>query len=208
MLFEIKVSIATLGLAGGTLIAGFYGMNLENFIEDTNWGFAAVTGSSAIFSAWLCVYGLKKLRKVQKVRMWGESGMEPFGAASAGRSATARLEAMGGGPRNWRTEALEALAMGEERKRKLESRYGTAAGRPLSGAGTGPVLWPGMEGLGLHKLNTKMDTTADVLETNSDADDSNPRSSPSSRSRSSSQTASDPISINNASAVGLKKKKG
>ncbi|KAK5941637.1 magnesium ion transporter [Knufia obscura] len=197
MLFEIKVSIATLGLAGGTLIAGFYGMNLENFIEETNWGFAAVTGSSAIFSAWLCVYGLKKLRKVQKVRMWGESGMESFSAASAGRSATARLEAMGGGPRNWRTEALEALAMGEERKRKLESRYGTAAGRLLAGAGTGPVLWPGMEGLGLHKLNTK--ATSEVEDTNSDADDSG--------SSSSLREKPSTVRVKDDTAIGLKPKK-
>ncbi|KAK5082535.1 magnesium ion transporter [Exophiala xenobiotica] len=211
MLFEIKVSIATLGLAGGTLVAGFYGMNLENFIEETNWGFSAVTGFSIAFSAWLCVYGLRKLRKVQKVRMWGESGMEP-GPYSSGsvRSATARLEALGamgmGAKGNWRTEALEALAMGEERKRKLESRYGTSAGRPLSGAGTGPVLWPGMEGLGLHKLNLNAKTNAagEVEDTNSDADTLELNSSP---RREGSSSSSSTVRIKDDTAIGLSERK-
>jgi len=226
MLFEIKVSIATLGLAGGTLVAGFYGMNLENFIEETNWGFSAVTGFSIAFSAWLCVYGLRKLRKVQKVRMWGESGIEPgpYSAGSA-RSATARLEAlsgamgMGGGAAknmgNWRTEALEALAMGEERKRKLESRYGTGAGRPLAGAGTGPVLWPGMEGLGLHKLNVNAKTNGvgEVEDTNSDADalpdSSGPRREgpPSPSSRPSPSPSSSTVRIQDDTAIGLRERK-
>lgn len=69
MLLELKFSVGTLGLAMGTFLAGLYGMNLENFIEDTNWGFAAVTGTSAAFSLLVCWYGLIKLRRVQRVKM-------------------------------------------------------------------------------------------------------------------------------------------
>jgi len=69
MLLDLKFSVGTLGLAMGTFLAGLYGMNLENFIEETNWGFGAVTAVSSIFSLLVCWYGLIKLRKVQRVRM-------------------------------------------------------------------------------------------------------------------------------------------
>lgn len=69
MLLELKFSVGTLGLAMGTFIAGLYGMNLENFIEETNWGFSGVTGASVLFSLIVCWYGLGKLRKVQRIKM-------------------------------------------------------------------------------------------------------------------------------------------
>jgi magnesium transporter len=69
MLLEIKFSVGTLGLAMGTFLAGLYGMNLENFIEETHWGFGSVTGISVIFSLIVCWYGLTKLRRVQRIKM-------------------------------------------------------------------------------------------------------------------------------------------
>ncbi len=72
MLLELKFSIGTLGLAMGTFLAGLYGMNLENFIEETNWGFAGVTSVSVAFSLLVCYFGLIKLRKVQRVTMRSE----------------------------------------------------------------------------------------------------------------------------------------
>ncbi|EFY93126.1 inner membrane magnesium transporter MRS2 precursor [Metarhizium acridum CQMa 102] len=69
MLLDLKFSVGTLGLAMGTFLAGLYGMNLENFIEETNWGFGAITGMSTIASVMVCWYGLIKLRKVQRIKM-------------------------------------------------------------------------------------------------------------------------------------------
>ncbi|KAG6034249.1 magnesium ion transporter [Claviceps citrina] len=69
MLLDLKFSVGTLGLAMGTFLAGLYGMNLENFIEETNWGFSAVTGISSLASIMVCWYGLIKLRKVQRIKM-------------------------------------------------------------------------------------------------------------------------------------------
>lgn len=69
MLLEIKFSVGTLGLAMGTFLAGLYGMNLENFIEETHWGFGSVTGISIFFSLIVCWYGLTKLRRVQRIKM-------------------------------------------------------------------------------------------------------------------------------------------
>lgn len=72
MLLDLKFSVGTLGLAMGTFLAGLYGMNLENFIEETNWGFGGVTGFSMLFSLLVCWYGLAKLRKVQRIKMMSE----------------------------------------------------------------------------------------------------------------------------------------
>ena len=132
MLLDLKFSIGTLGLAGGTLIAGLYGMNLENFIEETNWGFGSVTVVCFGLTAIISVYGMRKLRKIQKVRMWGE------GVGSDERRAR-RV----GNRWNWRNEAMESHAT--QNAWKMQHK-GAAAGNG------GPVLWPGMEGLGMHKL--------------------------------------------------------
>ncbi|KAJ6444113.1 inner membrane magnesium transporter MRS2 [Purpureocillium lavendulum] len=83
MLLDLKFSVGTLGLAMGTFLAGLYGMNLENFIEETNWGFGAVTGVSSVFSLLVCWYGLVKLRKVQRIKMLsGERPTMPRGSLS------------------------------------------------------------------------------------------------------------------------------
>lgn len=74
MLLDLKFSIGTLGIGSGAFIASLYGMNLKNFIEESDLGFIGVTGWSFLFAAVVCSYGLKKLRKVQRVSMWGERG--------------------------------------------------------------------------------------------------------------------------------------
>jgi magnesium transporter len=74
MLLDLKFSIGTLGIGSGAFIAALYGMNLKNFIEESHLGFWAVTGWSVVFAAMVCGYGLTKLRKVQRVSMWGEAG--------------------------------------------------------------------------------------------------------------------------------------
>ncbi|KAK3335719.1 hypothetical protein B0T19DRAFT_377689 [Cercophora scortea] len=71
MLLDLKFSVGTLGLAMGTFLAGLYGMNLENFIESSHWGFGSVTAVSTFFSLLVCWYGLVKLRKVQRVKIGG-----------------------------------------------------------------------------------------------------------------------------------------
>ena len=74
MLLDLKFSIGTLGIGSGAFVAALYGMNLKNFIEESDLGFWGVSGISAVFAAVVCTYGLHKLRKVQRVRMWGEGG--------------------------------------------------------------------------------------------------------------------------------------
>lgn len=72
MLLDIRFSIFTLGIGAGTFVAALYGMNLKNFIEESNIGFWGVSGISAALSVAVLMYGLGRLRKVQRVSMWGE----------------------------------------------------------------------------------------------------------------------------------------
>ncbi|KAG4436699.1 hypothetical protein IFR05_007813 [Cadophora sp. M221] len=74
MLLDLKFSIGTLGIGSGAFVAALYGMNLKNFIEESDIGFWGVTGWSMVFAGVVCAYGLTKLRKVQRVSMWGEGG--------------------------------------------------------------------------------------------------------------------------------------
>ena len=74
MLLDLKFSIGTLGIGSGAFVASLYGMNLKNFIEESDLGFLGVTAWSFIFAAMVCTYGLKKLRRIQRVSMWGEQG--------------------------------------------------------------------------------------------------------------------------------------
>ena len=72
MLLDLKFSIGTLGIGSGAFIASLYGMNLKNFMEESHLGFMGVTTWSFVFAALVCGYGMTKLRKVQRVSMWGE----------------------------------------------------------------------------------------------------------------------------------------
>lgn len=74
MLLDLKFSILTLGTTVGMFIAALYGMNLENFIEETNYGFFGISALCAILTVASSIWGLRRLRKVQRVSMWGESG--------------------------------------------------------------------------------------------------------------------------------------
>ena len=90
MLLDLKFSIGTLGIGSGAFVASLYGMNLKNFIEESDLGFWGVTAWSFVFAAVVCVYGLKKLRKVQRVSMWGER-------AGGGRSNWSDVRMLGEG---------------------------------------------------------------------------------------------------------------
>ena len=80
MLLDLKFSIGTLGIGSGAFIASLYGMNLKNFLEDSPLGFIGVTSWSFVFAGLVCAYGLTKLRRVQRVSMWGERGSKSRGS--------------------------------------------------------------------------------------------------------------------------------
>lgn len=85
MLLDLKFSIGTLGIASGAFIASLFGMNLKNFLEESDLGFLGITGTSVVFVALICGYGMKKLRRVQRVSMWGEGGLGKNLGGTSGR---------------------------------------------------------------------------------------------------------------------------
>lgn len=72
MLLDLKFSIGTLGMGTAAFFASLFGMNLKNFMEDSNFGFGGVTACSFLVAALVSMYGLKRLRRVQRVSMWDE----------------------------------------------------------------------------------------------------------------------------------------
>jgi magnesium transporter len=85
MLLDLKFSIGTLGISAGMFIAALYGMNLENFIEESSYGFFGVSGICTVLSVLACAYGFRKLRAVQRLSMWGEGGMRRRAQAASRR---------------------------------------------------------------------------------------------------------------------------
>lgn len=69
MLFELKVTIYTLGLTMATLLPAFYGMNLQNYIEESYYGFGAVVVVSIIQGLLFTKWNFKRLHSVQKMAM-------------------------------------------------------------------------------------------------------------------------------------------
>jgi magnesium transporter len=71
MLLDVKLSIGMLGLSSGTMIAGLYGMNLINGIEDASWGFPVMASCCFGVSAIFMLYGSAKLRKLNTMKIQG-----------------------------------------------------------------------------------------------------------------------------------------
>ncbi|KAJ4356054.1 magnesium ion transporter [Didymosphaeria variabile] len=74
MLLDLRFSILTLALTAGTFVAALYGMNLKNFIEESDFGFWGVSAWCTVFGGIVAVYGIRKLRRVQRLSMWGHGG--------------------------------------------------------------------------------------------------------------------------------------
>ncbi|EGW34437.1 uncharacterized protein SPAPADRAFT_49480 [Spathaspora passalidarum NRRL Y-27907] len=74
MLFELKITVYTLGFTVATLVPAFYGMNLKNYIEESNFGFGAVIVISLIQGLLITWMNFNKLHKVQKLTMMGTRG--------------------------------------------------------------------------------------------------------------------------------------
>ncbi|KAF4551826.1 Mitochondrial inner membrane magnesium transporter mrs2-like protein [Elsinoe fawcettii] len=116
MLLDLKFSIGTLGIGAGTFVAALYGMNLKSFIEEWDFGFPLVSLTCAIFTAIACVYGLRKLRRVQRLSMWGEGDLSDRGIREGRRSwRGGEDEVHNNGPGSWRE--VEPVA---EQVRKME----------------------------------------------------------------------------------------
>jgi len=68
MFLEARIAIHTLGLAAGTLIAGLFGMNLVNYMEESPYGFFAMTAVCLALSALFSMYGMRSIRRIQTLK--------------------------------------------------------------------------------------------------------------------------------------------
>ena len=67
MMLEVHFSVAMLSIATGTYVAGLYGMNLINGLEEAAHGFPIITGSSMVGIIGVAIIGLYKLRRVRRI---------------------------------------------------------------------------------------------------------------------------------------------
>jgi hypothetical protein len=149
MLLELRFSVWTLGLGAGTFLAALYGMNLKNFIEESDFGFWGVSGISAAASIFVLMYGLGRLRRVQRVSMWGDHCAPAHGnrqrALGAGGPQEAVLQALREELRAEEKSGLWGLgfrrsAMQTDRIKKLTDKLDKAREQTMSHHSQGP-LW-------------------------------------------------------------------
>ncbi len=113
MLLDLKFSIGTLGMGSAAFIGALYGMNVPNFLEGHNWAFFGLSTFSLGLGVLVCTYGLTKLRRVQRVSMWGEQGRK------SNRS-WADVDQLPALPGETRTERLKRF---EENKKQALKAY-------------------------------------------------------------------------------------
>lgn len=99
MLLDLKFSISTLSITAGTFVAALYGMNLKNFIEESDFGFYGISAWCTVFGVMVAAYGLTKLRKVQRVSMYGH-GPGALVSRDPPKINSWGMGAWGGGSRN------------------------------------------------------------------------------------------------------------
>ncbi|KAF8632144.1 hypothetical protein AX17_004886 [Amanita inopinata Kibby_2008] len=64
---DLKVSIATLGVGTGALVAGLFGMNLTSYLEEDPYAFYVLTAFSSGVAFLVAWSGFRKLAKIRKV---------------------------------------------------------------------------------------------------------------------------------------------
>ena len=123
MLLDLKFSIGTLSIGTGACVASLLGMNLKNFMEESDVGFLGMTGCSIMLVVMVWTYCLKKLRRVQRVSMWGEQASRSRGPWTEINSP---LSAIPGESRIERQRMLE-LARAESGEDDAGGREGSEA---------------------------------------------------------------------------------
>lgn len=71
---DLKVSIGTMGIGMGALIAGLFGMNLTSHMEDHPYAFVGMSVASGFIAFLVAWSGLRRLAKIQKVGLSASSG--------------------------------------------------------------------------------------------------------------------------------------
>ncbi len=80
MLLDLKFSIGTLGFGACAFVAALYGMNLKSGLEESDMAFYVMTTFSIALAAGVWGISWSKLKKLQRVSMWGERGLKNRGS--------------------------------------------------------------------------------------------------------------------------------
>nr|GAT46673.1 inner membrane magnesium transporter MRS2 [Mycena chlorophos] len=71
---DLKISIMTMGLGSGALIAGLFGMNLTSKVETHPWAFYGTSGFAVLLAIMVASAGLRRLAKIRKVGLSNNNG--------------------------------------------------------------------------------------------------------------------------------------
>ncbi|KAG8846684.1 magnesium ion transporter [Tulasnella sp. 330] len=63
---DLKISIATMGIGFGALIAGFFGMNLLSHMEEHSYAFPVVVGVATVSGVVASIMGLRTMQKIRR----------------------------------------------------------------------------------------------------------------------------------------------
>ncbi|CAI6262105.1 unnamed protein product [Periconia digitata] len=126
MLLDLRFSVWTLALTAGTFIAALYGMNLNSGIEESEWGFYAVSGACTVLGVCVFGWGIRRLRAVQTLSMWGHGGgakssLKSWGLGAWGGRSTNRV---GDGAYGGTSPLMDANGVGVSRRLRGEASYG------------------------------------------------------------------------------------
>ncbi|KZT24153.1 cora-domain-containing protein [Neolentinus lepideus HHB14362 ss-1] len=79
---DLKVSIGTMGIGAGALVAGLFGMNLKSSLEDSNYAFLGMTVLSSVVAGVVAWAGLRRLAQIRKLSLMSNqrkhSGRQPW----------------------------------------------------------------------------------------------------------------------------------
>jgi len=64
---DLKVSIGTMGIGVGALVAGLFGMNLQSHLEENPYAFGIMSTVAALVSATVTIGGLRRLAQIRKI---------------------------------------------------------------------------------------------------------------------------------------------
>ncbi|GJE86613.1 CorA family magnesium transporter [Phanerochaete sordida] len=74
---DLKVSIVTMGIGVGTLVAGLFGMNLKNYFEESEFAFVIMSGVSMLIAGIFSWRGLARLSQIRKVGLSANGKKKP-----------------------------------------------------------------------------------------------------------------------------------
>lgn len=74
---DLKISVITMGLGVGTLLAGLFGMNLTSHLEEDKYAFYIMSGLSVAFAGIFSIYAIRRLHQIRKVGPLSDSKPTP-----------------------------------------------------------------------------------------------------------------------------------